>query len=235
VHSKWVTDPKTSFSNSQKAKEEPPRSARLPPRRGPLVSLPASLHAPPAPLPADELAGEEGAAAIELAGEEGVGQIRPERAGKLGRPHGGASARRCAGDLRPAAARASTWGSAAAAPPRRDPAGRGLPARAAEAAPGAVPAVRTRPPPRLVVVVRGSTSPSVAAPPRRLGPPLPAQEDCVVGKRRRIFAFRLSSYPKWVFSLHTPLETIFFLPKIMCATQNVFEFCFGCSVGDSLT
>ena len=134
MHSKWITDSKTSFSNGQKAKEEPPevrpspspsRSARLPPRLSACAAR---------PLPADELAGEEGAAAIELAGEEGVGQIRPERAGKLGRPHGGASARRCAGDLRPAAARASTWVSAAAAPPRRDPAGRGLPARAAEAA-----------------------------------------------------------------------------------------------------
>ena len=63
-------------------------AAPVAPRQGPagrarralLVSLPASLHAPPAALPADELAREEGAFATELAGEDGVGQIWPDRA-----------------------------------------------------------------------------------------------------------------------------------------------------------
>ena len=65
-----------------------------------------------------------------------------------------------------------------------------------------------------------SPAPRRSRPRKHVGPPLPAQEVCVVGKRRRIFAFRLSSYPKWVFGLHTPLEAVFFNPK-HCALPKI--------------
>jgi hypothetical protein len=61
---------------------------------------------------------------------------------------------------------------------------------------------------RLAVVLRGSASPSSSAPPRlgAMGPPLPAREICIVGERRRIFAFRLVSNAKWALHLRLPLE-----------------------------
>ena len=94
-------------------------------------------------------------------------------------PHGRASARRHAGDLWPATTRASACG-AAPAPPRR------LHRRAANLRPAAKQAS-----------ARATSVPSSSlSPPRRVGPPLPSQEDCIAGERGRIFAVWLSLYPK---------------------------------------
>jgi len=86
-----------------------------------------------------------------------------------------------------------------------------------------VGAPRRRPPrKRLAVVIRST-------PTSAIGPPLPAREICIVGERRRIFAFRLVSNAKWALRLRLPLEL-----DLVGTTYYVFGLRFASSVGDSL-